>query len=154
MKNIISTLGAVSILVLFTGILFKMLHWPGASIILTIAVAALIVFLVIYLLKGVKVLSGGLEKSAAVIGALTLCVLLAGFLFKINHWPGGGLLVGIPQYGLLITGFILLLDSIRETDTSRQSLKTLFAFTLLIITAVLFMLVKAGTVFAPRMDTM
>jgi hypothetical protein len=154
MKNIIQTLGAISVLVLFVGIVFKIFHWPGASVIVSISVLALLVFFVIYLLKGVNVLSTSLEKTIAVIGTLTLCVLLAGFLFKINHWPGAGALAGIPQLGFLITGALMLFDAVRETDKAKQSIKTLFSFTLLILAAVLFLLLNIKELFAPRIDTM
>lgn len=154
MKNIIQTLGAISILVLFVGIIFKIFHWPGASIILSLSVLALLIFFVIYLLKGVNILSTSLEKTIAVIGALTLCVLLAGFLFKINHWPGAGALVGIPQFGFLITGALMLFDAVKEPDKAKQSIKTLFSFTLLIVAAVIFMLLKNKEIFSPRIDTM
>ncbi|NMC38741.1 MAG: hypothetical protein GYA41_10500 [Bacteroidales bacterium] len=55
MKNKIYILGLVTTLVVFLGILFKMLHWPGAGILLTLGIFLLVfVFLPVALINNYK----------------------------------------------------------------------------------------------------
>ena len=86
---------------------------------------------------GIKPLTTGLEKSAGVTGALAMCLTTVAFIFKMMHWPIAGVLIMISQLGLLVTSVLLIIDSIKEKDQVKQSIKTLFAFTLVIITIIL-----------------
>jgi len=137
MKKISRTLGVISIIVLAIGILFKLSHWQGASIIQNVGILGLLAFFVVYLLIGIKPLTTSLEKSVGVAGALTMCLILIAYLFKSMHWPGASILILISQLGLIVTSVLLIIDSIKETDQTKQSIKTLFAFMLVTITAIL-----------------
>ena len=93
MKKISRTLGVISIIVLAIGILFKLSHWQGASIIQNVGILGLLAFFVVYLLIGIKPLTTSLEKSVGVAGALTMCLILIAYLFKSMHWPGASILI-------------------------------------------------------------
>jgi len=79
---------------LFLGFLFKIMHWPGAGIVLALGCVILCVlffpFLLRYLIKNA---SSGREKTIYTIGVISGIVYNAGFLFKMNHWPGASLLL-------------------------------------------------------------
>ncbi len=138
MKKISSTLGVISVIVLIVSMIFKINHWPGANILLCVGALGLLAFFIVYLLLGIKPLTTGLEKSAGVAGALTMCVIVISMTFKTMHWPAGNILVWISQLGLLVTSVLLIIDSITEADQTKQSIKTLFAFMLVILTSLLF----------------
>ncbi len=142
MKNIKIFLGIISIIVLFIGILLKISHIKGGSMIFLIANLGLLAFFIIYLLTGIKPLTSKLEKSVGVAGGIAMCLIIVAFIFKVQHWAGAGILIIVSQAGLLITSILLIIDSIKETDQTKQSIKTLFAFTLFILTAALFMITQ------------
>jgi uncharacterized membrane protein (UPF0136 family) len=99
-------LNAYSILLLILGLIFKSMHWPGASIlsILSVIIFGLIYGPVTYLIK---------QKEAPlwlrVYGMLCLLAISSAWLFKIQHWPGSPILftIGIPSwFGFLIILFL------------------------------------------------
>jgi len=89
-----------------TGILFKIQHWNGVGPVLILA-GVIVVFLLIP-----SLLSAALQNTenkdlrpVYITGAVGLAAFFAGFLFKIMHWQGAGvLLLG----GLSVISFIVL----------------------------------------------
>jgi hypothetical protein len=140
MKKINSTLGLISIIVFAVGILFKSNHWPYSGLIITVSALGLIAFFIAYLLVGIKPLTTDIEKSIGIAGSISMCLAILGFVFKFQHWAGQDVFAVIAMAGLLVTSILLIIDSIKETDQTKQSVKTLFAFTLVTITAMLVML--------------
>ncbi len=141
MKKISSTLGVISVIVLIIGMILKQNHLAGAIVLLCLGALGLLAFFIVYLLIGIKPLARDLEKSVGVAGALTMCMVLIGVVFKTMHWPYASGLVWISQLGLLVTSIILIIDSIVEKDKEKQSIKTLFAFMLVILTSVLLYII-------------
>lgn len=142
MRNLNKTLGVISVIVLFIGIIFKMYHWHGAGPIVSLSSLALIVFFITYLFIGVKALSTGIEKASGISAGVAMCLTLAAFLFKVQHWPGTGILILVSLLALLATGILLIIDSIMESDQAKQSIKTAFAFSLSVIAIILIMMTK------------
>ncbi len=99
MKNKIYTLGLVTTFVVFLGILFKMLHWPGAGILLTLGIFLLVmVFLPFALINNFKASEKKGNRSLYIVTWITCLVVFTAMLFKIMHWPGAGyaLLISLP----------------------------------------------------------
>lgn len=95
---LISMLGGI---VLIFGILFKVQHYPGAGILLTIG------FLSIALLLIPAILFSKLRDEGArnlhvtyIIGAIALILYIIGDLCKIQHWPGAGILLVVGAISL------------------------------------------------------
>jgi hypothetical protein len=78
------------------GILFKTLHWPGASIILLTSGVLTIVTLSLLLFRKPGPMIVQLRYTAMLSGAVI--AVITGSLFKIMHWPGANM--------LLMTGLI------------------------------------------------
>jgi uncharacterized membrane protein len=135
MKKINSTLGVISVIILITGMIFKQNHLAGANIIQCVGSLGLVVFFIVYMVIGLKPLTKGLEKSVGVAGALSMCLVVFGVAFKTMHWPGANVFVWLSQIGLIATSVLLIIDSIIESDKTKQSIKTLF--TLVTLTAIL-----------------
>ncbi|NMC38742.1 MAG: hypothetical protein GYA41_10505 [Bacteroidales bacterium] len=86
---------------LIAGILFKVQHWPGASIMITLAGISAVIFLVpVLLLTRLRDTATKEKKPVYVFGAIGIMIYITGFLFKIQHWPLAGV--------LLISGFLIL----------------------------------------------
>jgi hypothetical protein len=138
MKKVNSTLGVISVILFIVGVFMKVSHLKFASIVLSVAVLGLLAFFIFYMLIGLKPLTTGIGKSAGAAGGIMMCLILVAFLFKTQHWPGAGILLWLSQIGLLVTSILLIIDSIVEKDQEKQSIKTLFAFTLVTLTFILF----------------
>ncbi|MDX9946784.1 MAG: hypothetical protein RBS38_05420 [Bacteroidales bacterium] len=89
-----------------TGILFKIQHWNGAGPVLILA-GIIVVFLLIP-----SLLSAALQnpentafRPVYITGAIGLAAFFTGFLFKIMHWQGAGILL---LSGLSVISIIVL----------------------------------------------
>jgi hypothetical protein len=82
------------------GTLFKVQHWPGAGIIITLAGLTAVLFLVPSFLHSTLVNTEHRAPRAVYItGAIAIMVCMTGFFFKIMHWPLAGFLITI---GMLV----------------------------------------------------
>lgn len=110
MRQKIYTLGIISNLLVFTGALFKMFHFPAAGILLTVGMIILI-FLFLPLALRNHFRSDGNRKNLFlyIITWLTCFVVFTSMLFKIMHWPLAGylLLIALPfPYVIFLPVFI------------------------------------------------
>lgn len=93
MKTTMKIFGNVSLALVGIGTIFKIFHWPGASIGLTLGfvLLALIFYpatiLATYRKNGRKNL---IIHLMAIIGGMAV---ILGILFKFQHWPGGGMML-------------------------------------------------------------
>jgi len=93
MKKIMLVSGGLCSLMLSVGIVFKFMHWPGASalIVLGILMMSLIFLPLLFVLK-VKEKKESKEKIIIGLGTLAAVSLSLGVLFKIMHWPFANML--------------------------------------------------------------
>ena len=115
MKKTMKTIGLVSMALITIGALFKIQHWPGAGILMTLGFLFLgTVFMpsALWVMKKESKLKGNMFiYIISIIGCLPF---IFGFLFKIQHWPGAGImltlgfsiLAGILLPAILITKLI------------------------------------------------
>lgn len=143
MKKTIYYLGIASANILFVGALFKTMHWPGASILLTVAI---FLFCFGFLPSSlINVYRNNDEKSAKWLYIVTFIVFafcLVGALFKIMHWPGAGilLLVGVPLPFVLFLP-VYLYHTRKATEQSLfNNLGVMFGLTFLAVFSVLLAL--------------
>lgn len=101
MKTTMKIFGNVSLALIGFGTIFKILHWPGASIALTLG------FLLLGLVFYPATIAASFRKNGrkklflhiiAIVGGVAL---MFGILFKIQHWPGASI--------LLTSGWVILL---------------------------------------------
>lgn len=108
MKNFTYIFGLSSALLTIIGAFFKKMHWPGASILVTVGIVLVVlVFLPLYFITRQREQVEKKNPIYAIVGYLTIALLLAGALFKLMHWPGSGLVLQLGT-GLLVVGFIPL----------------------------------------------
>lgn len=96
MKQKIYMLGLATVILISLGILFKLNHWAGAGIMLTLGITVLVlVFTPAALVNSYK---ADAEKGKGLlyfVTWLTVLVVFAAMLFKIQHWPWAGVLMMI-----------------------------------------------------------
>ncbi len=90
------------------GVLFKVMHWPGAGIMLMIGwVFILFVFLPVFLFVKRKELLTTREKVAMSFGVIGLIIFELSIMFKLFHWPGAAIMLVVGSI-ILITIFLPL----------------------------------------------
>jgi hypothetical protein len=96
MKQKIYILGAITTLIVFTGAVLKIQHWPGASILLTIGLVTMVwVFLPLALVNSYKADKIRENLSLYIVTYITCFVVFMAMLFKILHWPYAGVFLTI-----------------------------------------------------------
>lgn len=88
MKKVTFGFGLTSTFLLLAGTIFKLMHWPGANIMVLLGAAFLaLVYLPLILTHKLKE-SPKDEALLHILGFLGLAITTVGVLFKILHWPG------------------------------------------------------------------
>jgi hypothetical protein len=86
---------AYIVLIIFA-IVFKMLHWPGGSLILLFSILFPLVDILVQSLIKKE------DKIARIYSAISLFLLAVFIQFKLLYWPGG---IPLLFFGLLLAGF-------------------------------------------------
>ncbi len=101
-SNLIRNAELIAVIPAVAGSVFKLLHWPGANILLIVGLCAL-AFL--QLIKAQRPETENRKKVMQHYAKhLTLAVLLIGILFYLMHWPSGKLLlqIGIASFAIAV----------------------------------------------------
>jgi len=126
MKKLMMGCGAFSAFAFVVGSFFKVMHWPGAGIILALAffVFCLLFLPTLFLLKTKESGSG---RDRIILGTATLSGILYGIsmMFLIMHWPGARI-IWLSTLGL--TAFVLLplyfFNGIRKPEAKTNTIVT------------------------------
>lgn len=129
MKKIAYFSGTVASISLIGGALFKIMHWPGANIMLIIGTLTLtFLFLPYFFYMQFKEQTEKKGKFIATLGMITAGLLCMSALFKILHWPGA--LVMVMGFTLFFVVFLPLymINGIRNPLTKVSSISNGFLF--------------------------
>jgi predicted membrane channel-forming protein YqfA (hemolysin III family) len=128
MKKVMIVSGTFSAAAMILGILFKFLHWPGASalIILGIGISSLIFLPLLFTLK-IKEQQNTKDKIGLGLITMSGILLCLSVLFKVMHWPGANILgvTFIIVLGLLFLPFNFysgIRNPERKTNTITMSI--------------------------------
>ena len=119
-------------IVLGIGMLFKFLHWPGASWIVMFSVVALVCTMIYGIVLAAK-------KPADWVSLIALIVMICGacaFLFLTLRWPGG-VMLSLNDYGFLLVAVAGIALACQMPDDAPMHKLSFAAFTT--IPAVVFM---------------
>lgn len=106
MRIALSVLGFFSLTLIILGSLFKIQHWPGAGVMLVIGTTIFSTFFcLIYLIYRVIERKGALDVIQGLVLSSTMSVISMGMLFKVQHWPGAGVMI---TFGLSLLAFICI----------------------------------------------
>jgi hypothetical protein len=94
MKQKIYIFGVITTLIVFTGTIFKISHFPGANILLSAGLLTLVlVFIPVALINHYNAQEQRQNKALYIVTWLTCFLVFTSMLFKIQHWPFAGILL-------------------------------------------------------------
>lgn len=112
MKQKIYILGLITAIIISTGIILKVNHWPGAGILITAGILILVfIFLPAALINSYKAEGNSQNRLLYIVTWITCLVVFIGMLFKVMHWPyaGVGLLIALPfPYIVFLPVFLIV----------------------------------------------
>lgn len=89
MKKIMIAGGVFSVMAFLTGSFFKIMHWPGAGVLITLGILLMcFIFLPLVFILKAKEINSGIEKLTVAMGTLLGILFCLDVLFTVNHWPG------------------------------------------------------------------
>jgi hypothetical protein len=118
MKQRIYILGVTTVLIISTGVILKMNHWPAAGILITAGILFLVLlFMPAALINNYKVEGNNQNRVLYIVTYITCFVVFIGMLFKIMHWPyaGIGLFIALPfPYIVFLPVFLIVTSKNRN----------------------------------------
>jgi hypothetical protein len=123
MKKSLNIVGYIAGLLIFTTVVMKINHFPGAGIALVLAGVTLSIYLPFFLLNKPGEEFGKRATGVAVIGAICASIINLSITFKIQHWPGAGVLMvsGLACFALIFVP-MLLRKKLKEEGSERTTL--------------------------------
>jgi len=111
---------------LFAGVLFKVMHWPGAAIALSISVLSAVLFFIPALtVDRFRDPEGKNKRPVYLVGALGIILTITGLFFKIMHWPMAGI---FQLSGLLILFIVVFPWYTRVTWKNDATVSAMFIY--------------------------
>jgi hypothetical protein len=143
MKKFMYILGMIAPAMLITGTIFKIQHWPGAGVLLTLSLFMLgAIYLPVFIM--VKIRDTRKEGKKVnmpmyIFGLIAGIIFIAGALFKIMHWPGAGIMIALSGIvTVLIFIPILVIQALKDKENQVQNF-TILIFVLCFV-AITFMM--------------
>jgi FlaA1/EpsC-like NDP-sugar epimerase len=137
MKKSTLLCGVVSCFLLLIGVHMKFMHWAGAGVVITLSIALFALgYAVLLLLDKNKLAQNSYQKFVNIMSLVTMIVVAASFLFKVQHWPGAGLLIYFAHAFLFVMIPVLFAQGSKESDPVRKLNINNTAIILTLITAV------------------
>jgi hypothetical protein len=151
MKQKLYIFGLITSLIIITGIIFKINHWPGAGWLLTFGLTFLAVFFIpAALVNNYRSQHAERNLLLYIVTGVTCLVLFIAMLFKVQHWPGAGLALSIAlpfPYVVFLPVFLV----ITSRNKNFNIYNTIFVLLLLALSSV-FSALLALNVSKTRID--
>ena len=99
MKQKIYIFGIITAMIISTGVILKVNHWPAAGILIATGTLILVLlFLPVALINNYKAEGNTQNRLLYIVTYITCFVVFTGMLFKIQHWPlaGTALFIALP----------------------------------------------------------
>lgn len=143
MKKFMYILGMIAPAMLITGTIFKIQHWPGAGVLLVLSLFMLgAIYLPVFIM--VKIRDTRKEGKKVnmpmyIAGLIAGMIFIAGAMFKIQHWPGAGIMIMLSGIvTILIFIPILVVQALKDKENQVQNF-TILIFVLCFV-AITFMI--------------
>ncbi|MBE0675189.1 MAG: hypothetical protein IH591_11045 [Bacteroidales bacterium] len=129
MKQKIYLTGLLTTAMVFMGGIFKINHWPGAGIMLTVGILLLIFgFLPFALISNYRAEGNRQNLVLYIVTWLTCLVVFGSMLFKIQHWPGAGkmIMIALPFPYVVFLPVFLAVTSRNKSFSINNTVFVLF----------------------------
>jgi hypothetical protein len=120
MKKATLILGVVSSVIVLIGGLFKILHWPGAGIALTVGIVLFFVYALLLFIDKQEFATTSLHKVSNVFVLIAMLLISAGFILKVQHWPGAGVIIYISHVALFALIPVSFIKASKETKPVKK----------------------------------
>jgi hypothetical protein len=138
MKQKIYILGVITAMIVFTGTILKINHYPGAAILIIAGIVSLVLlFLPLALTNHYRANGNGKSLLLYIVTYITCFVVFTGMLFKLLHWPYAGifLIIALPfPYVVFLPVFL----GVTSKDKNFNIYNTVFVLLLLALNSVFF----------------
>lgn len=122
MKQLTKLFGVISSILILVGVIFKTQHWPGAGVILMLGIVAFAaVYAILLFLDRQKNAKSSIAKTSNLFVLLAMVLISVGFLFKMQHWHGAGVIIYISNLALLLLIPIKYLQAAKEKDNAKST---------------------------------
>lgn len=121
LEKIASFIGLFCLMIIATGTLFRVMHWPGGAVMLIAGVLLTTTFFIpLFTVGKVRIYPSSAGKVFLIMSAFFVETALIGYLFKTMHWPGAGLMVifGFSLGPLLGYLPLLIIDAVTKKERS------------------------------------
>jgi len=122
MKNTMKITGIAGTVLLGFGALFKIQHWPLAGVLMTVG-ALILAFVFMPSALGVlwKETHSGKKLFLFISAFLAGMFFILGTLFKVQHWPGAGVIITLATlFGMLFFIPALLVSKLRDIENKSK----------------------------------
>ena len=136
MKQKIYILGVITTIILTTGAILKVNHWPAAGILITAGTLILVIFFIpVALIDNYKAEGNSKNRMLYIVTGITCFVVFTGMLFKLMHWPHAGiaLIIALPFPFIVFLPVFLIVTS---RNKNFNIYNTIFVLLLLAINSV------------------
>ncbi|MBL7114066.1 MAG: hypothetical protein ISS19_19175 [Bacteroidales bacterium] len=99
----------IVIFLLIIGLYLKRMHAPGGSLVMTFSMMLTATFLILIAIKAFKIKNNRYLSMVMFLCSIILALLFIAFVWKIQHFPGAGLLLAISTPVFIIATLIILL---------------------------------------------
>jgi hypothetical protein len=143
MKKSIYFPGIVCTTLMLFGCMFKIMHWPGANIMLILSVFLFcFYFLPVALIANYKGQESPKNRSLHIVTFVVFFICVMGVLFKVMHWPGAGMLliISLPLPFVLFLPVYLYSTRNEKKENNINFLGLMFGLTFLAVFSVLLAL--------------
>ena len=94
MKRTMKIIGLLSSVFLLFGVFFKLMHWPGASLLVVFGAGLFsLIFLPLMMILKFRDEGEKKDKIVFILGLIIGIIAILGMLFKIMHWPYSSILI-------------------------------------------------------------
>lgn len=126
MKKIMIYSGAITTALLTFGLIFKFMHWPGASALILLGIlTASLVFLPLVFTLRIREKQATKDKVTLLIGSICCILITLHVLFKVMHWPFANLM-GVTGMFILIAIYlpVFFFGGVRNPETKVNTIVT------------------------------
>lgn len=120
MKKLTLITGVVSAIIVLIGGVFKILHWPGAGVALTVGITLFAVYALLLFIDKQEFAKNTMHKVSNVFVLIAMVLISLGFLFKMMHWPGAGVMIYISNVALLALIPVSFIKASKESDVVKK----------------------------------
>jgi len=136
MKQKIYILGVITAMIVFTGTILKINHYPGAAVLIITGIVSLVLlFLPLALTNHYRADGNGKSLLLYIVTYITCFVVFTGMLFKLMHWPYAGIFLTITlpfPYVVFLPVFL----RVTSKDKNFNIYNTVFVLLLLALNSV------------------